>query len=213
MASKKSSALADEDANVPLQAVVLADSFTQKFRPITMERPKVLLPLVNVPMIDYTLEWLVTAGVKEVFVFCCAHSAQVTLHVDTFWKQQQGFTVTCIVALDCTSAGDALRVIDQKGVVSNNSAEPCSDALFCPALLVNGTVTGALSDPFGFRFGERRHGEQHVVGCCAGGASRATQEGQTRRAHHGAAALPAASYLAPGHLHSLARSFLSMCGG
>ena len=129
MASKKISALADEDANVPLQAVVLADSFNQKFRPITMEKPKVLLPLVNVPMIDYTLEWLATAGVKEVFVFCCAHSAQVTRHVDTFWKHQQGFTVTCIVALDCTSAGDALRVIDQKGVVSNHSASDPQDGV------------------------------------------------------------------------------------
>lgn len=31
-----------------------------------METAKVLLPLVNVPMIDYTLEWLSRNGVKEV---------------------------------------------------------------------------------------------------------------------------------------------------
>ncbi len=30
-----------------------------------MERPKVLVPLVNVPMLDYTLEWLASAGVEE----------------------------------------------------------------------------------------------------------------------------------------------------
>lgn len=33
---------------------------------MTVERPKVLLPLVNVAMIDYTLEWLVMNGVAEV---------------------------------------------------------------------------------------------------------------------------------------------------
>ncbi len=38
----------------------------QRFRPMTVERPKVLLPLVNVPLINYTLEWLTAAGVDEV---------------------------------------------------------------------------------------------------------------------------------------------------
>ena len=31
---------AGEEAKTPLQAVVLADSFAQRFRPITLERPK-----------------------------------------------------------------------------------------------------------------------------------------------------------------------------
>jgi len=49
-----------------LQAVLLADSFTQNFRPITLEQPKVLIPLVNVAMIEYTLEWLAMSKVEEV---------------------------------------------------------------------------------------------------------------------------------------------------
>ena len=32
--------------------------FMQRFRPMSLEKPKVLLPLVGVPMINYTLEWL-----------------------------------------------------------------------------------------------------------------------------------------------------------
>lgn len=35
----------EELARVPLQAILLADSFTTKFRPITLERPKVSLTL------------------------------------------------------------------------------------------------------------------------------------------------------------------------
>ena len=46
-----------EDEEI-LQAVLLADSFTNTFKPITLQKPKVLTPLVNVPMIEYTLEWL-----------------------------------------------------------------------------------------------------------------------------------------------------------
>lgn len=108
----------DDEAVVPLQAVLLADSFAQKFRPITMERPKVLLPLVNVPMIDYTLEWLASAGVEEVFVFCCAHAKQVTNYIEnSVWKAQRNLTVTTIESHDCGSVGDALRFIDQRNVV------------------------------------------------------------------------------------------------
>ena len=43
----------------------------QQFKPITVERAKVLLPVVNVPMIDYTLEWLVAGGVEEVSCSGC----------------------------------------------------------------------------------------------------------------------------------------------
>jgi len=53
-------------AKQPLQAILLADSFTKLFRPVTLEVPKVLLPIVNVPMIEYTLEWLASNDVEEV---------------------------------------------------------------------------------------------------------------------------------------------------
>ena len=45
MVQRKGSTRVSEDAEelvrVPLQAILLADSFAQKFRPITLERPKV----------------------------------------------------------------------------------------------------------------------------------------------------------------------------
>jgi translation initiation factor eIF-2B subunit epsilon len=68
----------DMDNEQVLQAVVLADSFTKTFRPVTLDQPKVLLPLVNVPMLEYTLEFLANNSVDEVYVFCSAHSDQVS---------------------------------------------------------------------------------------------------------------------------------------
>ncbi|KAI9084829.1 hypothetical protein K1719_033235 [Acacia pycnantha] len=121
-APKKSGVKVSEEAEeltrVPLQAILLADSFTTKFRPITLERPKVLLPLVNVPMIDYTLAWLESAGVEEVFVFCCAHSKQVTSYLKkSEWLSQPNFTVSMIESHHSISAGDALRVIYERNVI------------------------------------------------------------------------------------------------
>ncbi|CAI0628013.1 unnamed protein product [Linum tenue] len=107
-----------ELARNPLQAILLADSFTTKFRPITLERPKVLLPLVNVPMIDYTLAWLESAGVEEVFIFCCAHSRQVMDYLESSeWHKQPNFTVTTIESHNSISAGDALRLIYERNVI------------------------------------------------------------------------------------------------
>ncbi|XP_050940737.1 uncharacterized protein LOC103495740 isoform X1 [Cucumis melo] len=108
----------EELARVSLQAVLLADSFTTKFRPITLERPKVLLPLVNVPMINYTLSWLESAGVEEVFVFCCANSKQVIDYLENSeWVSLPDFAVRTIESHNSISAGDALRLIYERNVI------------------------------------------------------------------------------------------------
>ena len=52
-----------------LQAILLADSFKNTFRPMTLDSPKALMPLVNVPMIMYTIEFLAQNGVDEVVNF------------------------------------------------------------------------------------------------------------------------------------------------
>jgi translation initiation factor eIF-2B subunit epsilon len=54
------------EARAVLQAVLLADSFNQRFRPMSLELPKALTPLVGVPMIEYALEWLAANRVQEV---------------------------------------------------------------------------------------------------------------------------------------------------
>ncbi|XP_057788646.1 uncharacterized protein LOC131005649 isoform X2 [Salvia miltiorrhiza] len=108
----------EELSRVPLQAILLADSFATLFRPITLERPKVLLPLVNAPMIEYTLAWLEAAGVEEVFVFCCAHSKQVIDYLENSnWLNQPNFSVATIESYNAMSAGDALRLIYERHVI------------------------------------------------------------------------------------------------
>ena len=90
----------------------------QRFRPITLERPKALLPLANVPMIEYVLEFLASNGVEEVFVFCCAHAEQITSYLEqSAWSSTSGFVVHTIVSTNCISAGEALRLIDHRHVV------------------------------------------------------------------------------------------------
>jgi len=76
MAPKSSSGkerLINEEEDV-LQAVVLADSFNKRFKPLTTQKPRCLLPVCNAPLLDWTFESLALAGVQEIFVICRSHA-------------------------------------------------------------------------------------------------------------------------------------------
>jgi len=105
-----------------LQAVVLADSFKVKLRPLTLDTPKVLLPLVNVPMLDYTLEFLVSGGVQEIFVFAVAHAQQIADYIaKSKWSRLAPLhTIKVLMSKDCTSAGEALRHLDSLDVIKGD---------------------------------------------------------------------------------------------
>ncbi|TQD70650.1 hypothetical protein C1H46_043820 [Malus baccata] len=91
------------------------------------ELARVLLPLVNVPMINYTLAWLESAGVEEVFVFCCAHSKQVIDYLESSeWFAQPNFTVTTIESHNSVSAGDALRIHGDFVLISGDTVSNMS---------------------------------------------------------------------------------------
>ena len=75
----------------PLQAVLITDSFERAFRPITIETPKSLIPVANIPMIEYVLEWLLSQQiVSEVFVIGTIHSAKIKGYLQRQWGQSMG---------------------------------------------------------------------------------------------------------------------------
>lgn len=123
---------AEDEQEQKLQAILLADSFNTNFRPVSSDIPKALCPLVNVPMIDYALEFLARNDVKEVFVFCVSHAKQLEDYLQSSkWPTQ--LEVRIITSNNCVSAGDALRDIDQRGVVRSD-----------PFVLVSGDVVSNI---------------------------------------------------------------------
>lgn len=105
-----------------LQAVVFADSFNTRFMPITIKKPRVLLPVANGTLLDYTLEFLCSGGVQETFIFCCHHADQVKEHLRTSRWMESGspMNVQTITADTCYSMGDALRDIDAKNLIRSD---------------------------------------------------------------------------------------------
>jgi len=114
-------------ANDVLQAVLLADSFQSSFRPLTLDRPKVLLPMLNVPLLDYAMEVLVSGGVGEVVIFACSHADQLQRYLSDplsggRGRRRKGVTIRVVVGneADCSSFGDALRHIDTLDIIKGD---------------------------------------------------------------------------------------------
>lgn len=111
--AEKSSVSRVGDLEEVFQAVVVADSFVRRFPPITYEMPKVLMPLVNVPLLDYTMECLSLSGVQEVFVIVRHHVEQFERWLQSSQWLKPGFQVQLKVFKDSLSIGDVLREVDK----------------------------------------------------------------------------------------------------
>ncbi|XP_076018430.1 translation initiation factor eIF2B subunit epsilon [Genypterus blacodes] len=111
-----------EEQEQPLQAILVADSFNRRFFPVTKDQPRALLPLGNVAMIDYTLEFLTSTGVQETFVFCCWMGSKIKEHLQkSKWCRSTSPNTVHIITSDLyCSLGDVLREVDAKSLVRSD---------------------------------------------------------------------------------------------
>lgn len=109
----------DEAKEEPLQAVVVADTFESKFAPFALERPRCLLQLANVPLIEYTLEFLASAGVQECYIYAGAHVDQIETYVNASRWNSSSSPFQKFIFLRCaaTCVGDVMRDLDQKHIL------------------------------------------------------------------------------------------------
>eukprot|EP00658_Telonema_sp_P-2_P033490 TRINITY_DN24572_c0_g1_i2.p1 TRINITY_DN24572_c0_g1~~TRINITY_DN24572_c0_g1_i2.p1 ORF type:complete len:472 (+),score=112.75 TRINITY_DN24572_c0_g1_i2:154-1569(+) len=106
----------------PLQAVVFCDSLDScpKFRPVTLDVPKVLMPLVNVPMLDYVIELLAANGTQEIYLFCRSHADKLIAHVEASkFSTMESLKIETVVSQGAWTEGDALREMSEFGIKSD----------------------------------------------------------------------------------------------
>jgi len=104
-----------------LTAVVIADSYTNNFHPLTLSTPHCLQNVAGRPLLDYTLSWLHFNSVTEVILYLSSSPTEVkTWLKSSKWSQEldvKPLNVTVIVNEDSRSVGDACRDLDEKGIV------------------------------------------------------------------------------------------------
>jgi translation initiation factor eIF-2B subunit epsilon len=83
----------------------------------------------------------VYATCMQTYVFCCAHADQIKKYLaESKWGEggARRMRVTTIVSTNCTSAGEALRIIDQRDIIKNDfilvSGDTVSNMNLEPAL-------------------------------------------------------------------------------
>ena len=81
---------------------------------MTYSLPHALVPVANVPLIEYCLELLVSAGVAQVFIVASEHTEALQKYIDSSQSCQQFMEVQLIVAPGCKSPGQALRDVDSR---------------------------------------------------------------------------------------------------
>ncbi|XP_023653972.1 translation initiation factor eIF2B subunit epsilon [Paramormyrops kingsleyae] len=152
-AIRKSGPDPEEEEQQPLQAVLVADSFNRRFFPISKDQPRALLPLANVAMIDYTLEFLTSTGVQETFVFCCWMANKIKEHLLTSkWCRATSPNKVHVITSDLyRSLGDVLRDVDTKALVRSDFVLVYGD------VVSNIDVTQALQE-----HRQRRKAEKNV---------------------------------------------------
>jgi translation initiation factor eIF-2B subunit epsilon len=101
-----------------LTAVIIADSFTRSFWPITNDLPKVLMPLCNIPLIEYTLELVIRNNIKKVILFCSSLAGKVLEYYQT--QKYRQVSITIISRPACQSLGDVMRELYNKKAIRND---------------------------------------------------------------------------------------------
>ncbi|XP_045107612.1 LOW QUALITY PROTEIN: translation initiation factor eIF-2B subunit epsilon-like [Portunus trituberculatus] len=114
-----------------LQAVILAQCEQDYGDPVTQDVPKVLAPVANTPLLEYSLEWLERCGVEEAIVYCRAdtHLQTIKEHCRAFMSRRWdttpashpgGLRVTVVASEDCHSLGDAMRDLYAKSLLKGD---------------------------------------------------------------------------------------------
>eukprot|EP00762_Andalucia_godoyi_P007223 ANDGO_08100.mRNA.1 putative translation initiation factor eIF-2B subunit epsilon len=122
-----------------LIAIVLGDSFDVHFRPITTYVPRALIPLCNIPVLEYTLEFLAAAAVDEIIVFCVHLGQKINEYLlQSRWNKtlreggaeapqksvasnaRAGPVIHVVVSKSAQSVGDALREVYDMDMIRND---------------------------------------------------------------------------------------------
>ncbi|XP_076664030.1 eukaryotic translation initiation factor 2B subunit epsilon [Andrena cerasifolii] len=97
------------------RAVVLADDFTTNLTPMQNICPSILMPVIDIPLLDYLVETLIKSRIQELSLYCSSHVELIKAYISQ--KNWSRISISFIISEGCRSLGDALRDIDAKGSI------------------------------------------------------------------------------------------------
>lgn len=90
-----------------MQAIVLAGGKATRMRPYTDDRPKAMVEVAGMPIVEHQIRWLVDNGVKEIVVSCGYKAEILQEHLQD--GQEAGAAITYAVEPEPLGRGGGLK--------------------------------------------------------------------------------------------------------
>jgi NDP-sugar pyrophosphorylase family protein len=90
-----------------MQAIVLAGGKATRMRPYTDDRPKAMVEVAGMPIVEHQIRWLVDNGVKEIVVSCGYKAEILQEHLQD--GQEVGAAITYAVESEPLGRGGGLK--------------------------------------------------------------------------------------------------------
>ncbi|CAI2362614.1 unnamed protein product [Moneuplotes crassus] len=94
-----------------LQAVMIADSFTEEFKSLNLSEPSCLMPVVNIPLISYTVEFLIFNHIKKLTIYAYEHYDKISSHIVSHKKEN--IEIVLVKCSDKPSVTSAFKDMDR----------------------------------------------------------------------------------------------------
>jgi translation initiation factor eIF-2B subunit epsilon len=107
-----------EDPSKMRKAVIIADSFTNLLNPINDFLPEVLLPVCNIPILEYMIDFLLSNSIKEIIIVAKRHSSILKNYINKHYKKTK--QIKLIISDDFTEMGDCLRKIYSEKLIASD---------------------------------------------------------------------------------------------
>jgi NDP-sugar pyrophosphorylase family protein len=90
-----------------MQAIVLAGGKATRMRPYTDDRPKAMVEVAGIPIVEHQIRWLIDNGVKEIVVSCGYRAEVLQEHLQD--GQGVGAAITYAVESEPLGRGGGLK--------------------------------------------------------------------------------------------------------
>jgi translation initiation factor eIF-2B subunit epsilon len=98
------------------KALIIADSFTNLLNPINEEIPDVLIPVCNVPVLEYMIDFLFSNSIKEIIILAKRQANILTKYINKHYKKNKA--IKLITSEDFSEMGDCLRKVYNEKLIS-----------------------------------------------------------------------------------------------
>jgi len=118
--NQKSSKQSNSEFNqrIERKAIIIADTFTNLLSPIKDEISEVLLPICNIPIIEYLLDFLFSNSISEIIICSCKNSESLRNYIKKHYPKSNN--IKLIASDEFQDMGDCLRKVNSEKLISSD---------------------------------------------------------------------------------------------